>query len=253
MLDLSYFDYSLIFLVTLLTKSIGIITGGMSFVLQPTLLLFGVPPHMAISHDIGATAGASLTGARAFTKQKNINWSLAFQWIPGMVLGVSLGVFVLDQIPPEWVETIILVLCIAGAIGMIFKKNSPSSGRSERHQHLSFNVYTVLLSFVAGTYMGLSGAGLGTALTMLCVWFYGLDLKKSIGTVRALLLPSLIFGTLNFYIYGFLDLKLFLTMFVASMCSGILGAHLVHRLNAQVLKYIFNISAILVCVFVLLK
>ena len=130
-LDLSIWILGLIFIVTFLSKTYGVIIGGASFILQPFLLAMGIPPHIAVAHDISGTNGASVSGIYVFAKTGHIRKNIAIYAMPGLVTGPFIGIYLLSITPPEIVENFIAVISIIGAAYLLLRRKS-DAGLRER-------------------------------------------------------------------------------------------------------------------------
>lgn len=250
--SLSYLTLFLIFTVTFLTKTYGVIIGGASFLLQPFLLAMGIPPHIAIAHDIAGTNGSNISGIYVFNKTGHLRYDIALYAMPGFITGPLLGVYLLDITPPEILEIFIATVSIVGAFYLIIKRNN-STGLFERPKPKNWRVLTILYGFIFGAYLGFSGAGAGIVVTLFYISTLGMTMTQAIATKRLMHgVPFLIAAT-GYLWQGWLQLDLFLTVFAGCLAAGYAGSHITLKVNNKILRLFFLVSAILMAGFIIVR
>ncbi|MGB1540514.1 MAG: sulfite exporter TauE/SafE family protein, partial [Rickettsiales bacterium] len=171
----------ILFFASIIAETYGAIFGGGSFLLQPIMLALGIPPHLVIANDVGASTGTALSGAYVFRKHKYVVWELAKWWIPGIIIGPVLGAQLLAVTPAWMVEKLIAVFCIAGSIYVLFFKQEMRATETVNLPE-SWKIKAVFASLVLGTYFGFSGAGAGILSSLMLYGIFGLSLKYTLGT-----------------------------------------------------------------------
>ena len=249
-IDLNVWMLVAVFIVTFFTKTYGVIIGGASFILQPFLLAIGVPPQMAIAHDIAGTNGSTISGLYVFRKSGSIRFKLSSYMLPGLVVGPFAGVWLLSVVPASYIENFIAVVSCLGAGYLLIRRKS-KEGLEEAPLPQNWSLYAVIYGFFIGAYIGFSGAGGGIVTGLVLVSFFGLTMTQSIATKRIIHALPFITSAFGYLAMGWLQWDLFLTVFSACLCAGWVGSHITLRLNEKVLKVIFLSAAILMALIIL--
>lgn len=250
--ELSLFWLALVFLVTFLTKTYGVIVGGASFVLQPFLIAIGVPPHMAVAHDIAGTNATTVAGLHIFLRSGHIHTTIARYALPGVTLGPLLGVALLNWMPAATIETVIACVSIIGALYlMLHGKNT--IGLEPRAMPRYWRSITLAYGLIFGIYCGFSGAGGGIASMYVLIAVLGLTMTRAIATKRIIHAMPFIIATIGYLWHGWLVPGLFSAVFLGCLAGGYAGAYLTMRLNDQLLKYVFLTAAIIIAGLILAR
>jgi uncharacterized membrane protein YfcA len=102
-------------------------------------------------------------------------------------------------------------------------------------------LYYSLLGILAGAFSGLVGIGGGIILVPALVFLFGFSQQSAQGTTLALLvLPIGLFGALEYYRHGYVDLKVAGLICLGFMVGSLFGAKLALILPTAVLKKIFG-------------
>ena len=242
-----------IFLVTFLTKTYGVLIGGASFILQPFLIAMGIPPHMAVAHDIAGTNGVTVTGGYVFLKSGHVNMHVLKYTLPGMIIGPAIGVYFLNSTPPELLEKFIATISFCGALYMLLKHRDVIHNTVKSHPFIEKHkpVFAVIFGMFLGAYFGFSGAGGGILSGVLLISLLNLSVLQTIATKRILHAPAFLFSALSYLYMGWLDPYLFATMFSACLASGFVGSHMSLRINEKILGYIFIAAAAIMALLIL--
>lgn len=250
--ELGLLSLAAIFIVTFLTKTYGVIIGGASFILQPFLLAIGIPPQMAIAHDIAGTNGSTITGLYVFGKTGHMKYRLALFMLPGLLVGPFAGVWLLSILPAVIIERFIAVVSCAGAAYLLIRHKS-DDGLVEKEMPRLWAHYAVIYGFFIGAYIGFSGAGGGIVTGLVLLSLFGLTVTQSIATKRIIHAVPFVTSAIGYYYMGWLQPALFFTIFMACLCAGWVGGHITLRLNEKVLKFIFLSAAVLMAALIVLK
>jgi len=237
--------------VGLLSGLLGI-GGGMTLV--PILAaLFGAQAlgpghevHLALGTAMASavvTAGASV---RAHHLRGAVDWRIAVQLAPGMVLGSVLASVASGWIPQRHLALAFALIVYGGATQMLL-------GRSTRTAvALPGRAVTLLVGLAIGVVCGLVSAG-GAFLTVPWMLYCGVPMLTAIGTGAAIAVPVLFVGTIGYVAsgwhaqglpslaVGFVYLPALVALVLASTPMVSVGAHLAHRLPVAVLKRIFAV------------
>lgn len=248
-MDLNPALLPLIFIVTLAAKVVGTLVGGGGFVTQPFLMLLGVPPQLALAHDVTTSGGMNVTSVHTFSKHGMIKYRELLWWIPGMLIGPLGGVEILQILPAETVKFVVSIYCLVACTWLLF-----ATGKQRLNPIKSIwirRILTLIAGFVIGAYIGFSGAGTAFLTGTILVLISDHDLKNMTAMRHAIhCLPSVV-ASISYIMMGWIDLTLGLTMLVACLSAGYIGSHLVIKLPEKTIKLIFCITGIAMSIAVL--
>ena len=233
-----------------LAESYGSIFGGGTFLIQPVLIFLGIPPHLAVAHDIASGIGSDFGSAYMIQKKVDVRWHLAFWWIPGVIIGAFLGSYFLKSVPAEFIEKSVGILAIAMLIKLIFfqKREISDLGISKNWQLLS-----IIFSVPIGIYGSISGAGTGMVVAMLLTTVFGFSYLESIPLRKIIFIATVIIAIGVFSYQGLLIWELFFPMLFASALAGFTGGWAATKLGEEWLKKLFMLVVALLAIWLLLK
>lgn len=103
------------------------------------------------------------------------------------------------------------------------------------------------IGLIAGLLSGLVGIGGGIIIVPALVYFLGFSQHTAQGTsLGLLLLPVGIFGVMNYYKKGFLDVKIVIIMSIAFLLGAYFGSKISIGLSEEKLKKFFAIILLLI-------
>jgi uncharacterized membrane protein YfcA len=212
-------------------------------------------PPLLIIHLAMATSLASIVFTSAATsfyqyQRKAIQWEIWKQLLPGLLVGVVLGVIASDAMHAQYLHQgfSILLLLIALKMG-IGKIHGP-------FQSVSGKVY-LLCGVVVGALSGLFGLGGGVLLVPLLQYF-SVPIKLATATSSACLWPTVVLGSILQVIVGWGEESLpiqtlgyvywpaAVTIGIASMLSTKFSVGLAHALPKRWLERLFAIVLVVV-------
>ena len=235
--------------VGLLSGLLGI-GGGMTLV--PVLAaLFGAQA-LAPGHEVHLALGTAMASAvvtaaasvRAHHVRGAVDWRIAAQLAPGMVLGSMSSSVASGWIPQRLLALAFALIVYGGATQLLLGRRTGAAGA------LPGRATTLLVGLAIGVVCGLVSAG-GSFLTVPWMLFCGVPMLTAIGTGAAIAIPVVFVGTVGYVVtgwhvpglpphaLGFVYLPALVALVLASSPMASVGAHLAHRLPVAVLKRIF--------------
>src|SRR6266853_3498463 len=226
--------------VGLLAGLLGI-GGGMTLVpilaalFDAQALAPGHGVHLALGTAMASavlTAGASV---RAHHRRGAVDWRIAAQLVPGMVLGSLLSSVASGWIPQRHLALAFALIVYAGATQILLGRHAGSSAA------MPGRIATLLVAVAIGVVCGLVSAG-GAFLTVPWMLFRGVPMLTAIGTGAAIAVPVVFVGTIGYVItgwqapglpplaFGFVYLPALFALVLASSLTASAGARLAHRL-----------------------
>lgn len=215
--------------------------------------------HMAVGTSLAVICFTSLSSIRTHHQNGFVLWPYLKIMAPGLVLGVTIGVMTIVQIPGHVLQWIIGVfLCLVAAKMLLELNPSAQEIRTPSKPAL----------FLAGGGIGwvsaLFGIGGGT-LTVPFLTAYGTRMQNAVATSAACGLPIAVGGAISNMVAGwdnelvphmsagFIYLPALLGLALMSMPFAKVGANLAKRLPAKTLKRVFSLFLIVVGLSIILK
>jgi uncharacterized membrane protein YfcA len=237
--------------VGLLSGLLGI-GGGMTLV--PILAaLFGAQAlapgrevHLALGTAMASALVTVSASVRAHHRRGAVDWKVAAQLAPGIVIGSMSSSVASGWIPQRVLALAFAVIVYGGATQLLLARGTHAGAA------LPGRADTLAVGLAIGVVCGLVSAG-GAFLTVPWMLFCGVPMLTAIGTGAAIAVPVVFVGTIGYvatgwheaglppHAFGFVYLPALLALVLASTPVTFVGAHLAHRLPVAVLKRIFAV------------
>ncbi len=211
---------------------VGITGVGGGAVMTPVLiLLFGIPPVVAIATDLVFATMTKLVASVIHSKAGSIDWSAAKRIWKGSIPGTLLGILLLVYLANEFVFVInilLALLLVVTAVSMLISVGvSKSSGNR--------------LPLIGGGFIGFAvattsvGAGaMGMALLRSLIG--DRDPKKLVGTDIVHAIPIALIAGVSYFFAGFFDSGLLANLLLGSIPGVVIGSLAVSKINAVYLR-----------------
>lgn len=233
---------------------VGIVVGltgiGGGSLMTPLLLLFGIPPHIAVGTDLLYAAITKASGVVSHQKRGSINWSIvsvmALGSIPSaIVTGILLSYFFVDYKEYTGVITTALgVMLVLTASLLMFRKkiqlfsNRQADLSSESWMQANKTVITLLMGVLLGFLVTLSSVGAGAIGTaILLVLYPKLKSMNIVGTDIAHAVPLTLIAGLVHLGLGNVDYSLLLALLVGSIPAVHLGTKIGTKIPEDILRH----------------
>ena len=211
---------------------VGLIVGltgiGGGSLMTPLLLLFGIPPHIAVGTDLLYAAITKASGVVSHHKNKTIKWSITLTMAAGsipaaIVTGIILNHFFLDYQEYTGVITTSLgVMLVLTAKGWLQRNKT---------------TLTFLMGILLGALVTLSSVGAGAIGTaILLVLYPKLKSMNIVGTDIAHAVPLTLIGGLVHLGLGNVDYSLLAALLVGSIPAIHLGTKLGTKIPETILR-----------------
>jgi len=226
----------LIFIIGFAASVISAMVGGGGLLSIPLLVTLGFTPQSAIATSRLGGIGLCLGAISKYWRENRINWKLtlflSLLSIPGVYIGTRLLISVNEETMSKAVGIIILVMLPL----IIFQKQILALRKEVKQHHkvIGYIIYALI-----GLYSGFFGAGTGTLSR------YDLMLAFKLGIVDANasdFMPGLISTIISasmLWATGLIDFKAGITLFVAMIIGGYLGAHIAVKRDGEWLRWAF--------------
>jgi uncharacterized membrane protein YfcA len=246
---LSFEQFILIFAVATIGATYGIMFGGGSIIILPTLFLLGFDPKVAIASNLTAILVQLITGFIEFYHYKRINFSVIKQIIIFHVLGAIIGAFILLQIEGVLIKKIIAIAIIFFAVFSLFNQQLLIKARN--HVSCWKKIAGSVASFFNGIYQIAVNAGAGIISTFILIYFYGLNLKGAIGTKQLIHFSSVSIGALILASQGLVNWYLVIPLAFGRLLGALLGTQIIIKTRSTILSVVFSIVVMLLALRIL--
>ncbi|MGA4669823.1 TSUP family transporter [Propionibacteriaceae bacterium Y1923] len=237
-MDLAWYVVGFLVLAALVAGWVDAVVGGGGLIQLPSLLI-GLPdasvPTISGTNKISAVAGTAMATGIYLRKVK-VNWALALPLVAAAYLGSTLGAGLVTLIPREAFTPIVLVALVAVGIYTVRKKNMGLE-HAPRHRGLKMVAVLVAIGLVVGVYDGFLGPGTGSffVIGMVALLGYGFLQASAMAKLANLTTNIAAIAVLRHHISWGIGL----TMAVANLTGGFLGAQMAVRLGNSFVRKVF--------------
>lgn len=223
----------LLFATGLVAGIVDAIAGGGGLIALPALLAAGLGPVEALATNKLQGTFGTLSATLHFVRKGHL---VPRTLLPAVVLtfaGAALGTITVQSIDSRWVAALIPALLLANAAYFLF---SPRVGDVDAHRRIGDVLFAVLIGFGIGFYDGFFGPGTGSFFALAFVALLGFSLARATAHAKLLNLTSNAASLLFFILGGHVVWLAGLTMAAGQFVGGWIGAHLVIRRGAGLVR-----------------
>lgn len=230
---------------------VGITGIGGGSLMTPLLLLFGIPPHIAVGTDLLYAAITKASGVVAHHKQKTINWTITLLMVAGSIpsailTGIILSAFFDDYQHYTGIITSCLgLMLVITATLLLFRKRLQVF--AERQANLSGTSWlqnnraalTIIIGIILGIFVTLTSVGAGAIGTVVLLILYPyLRSVQIVGTDLAHAVPLTLIGGLVHLSLGNVDYALLGALLLGSIPAIHFGTKIGSHLPEALLRNI---------------
>lgn len=230
-----------------LAAAVDSIAGGGGLISLPAILAAGVPPHLALGTNKFASTCASLTSTVRFAFSKRIDFKLVLWQLPCTALGAALGVRTALALDERVLNALIVVMVLAVALYTSLKRDFGAADRFRGHSR-SGHAAGMAFALALGFYDGFFGPGTGSFLIFLFISVYGYDFVGAAANGKILNFASNAVSLALFAAGGKIVYPAAVPMAAAMVAGAWVGTHIAIRNGAKVIKPIFIVIALALCV-----
>lgn len=189
-------------------------------------------------------AFTGLTGTVMFQRRGSIDWTITRPVLAGAVFFAFIGAW-LNSLTGPGVLGILLaaIIIFAGVYTLASWRGIPRPVFHERRR--AQQLLLLALGAVAGFGSGLTGVG-GPALSVPLMVLCGFPALTAIGTSQVLQIVAAVAGTLGNLKYGAIDFSVAATVTLLEIAGVLVGARIVHAVNADLLRKFVAILCVVV-------
>lgn len=278
------------FLLALTGFTVGIVGGfigvGGGYMVTPALIVFGFPGYMASGIDMTHIAGKSVVATVRHRQMGNIDWVLGLAMVGGTMLGVEIGVTLLNWAKALGIAGVLLLICSLVVMLSLFVYTQLETARAQKKiredaaagiEHgrevmtskvplffQSIPLYPivrchtarliismwviVIVGIVTGVLSGFLGVGGGFVRVPALVYICGATTHIAVGTDLLEIAVSGGYGAMRHSQLGNVDMIAVLFMIMGAMVGAQFGSIATMYVRGPAIRYILSYSLVLACV-----
>lgn len=235
---------------SLIGAVVGLLVGltgvGGGSIMTPLLLMFGIPPQIAIGTDLLYASITKSSGLLAHQKQGHIRWEIvkymAMGSIPASIVTAIILLLFKDSAPyTQYLTQILGAMLIFTAIVLLVRNKLAKSSKALFFQENS-NTSVLVMGVILGVLVTLSSVGAGAIGTAVLLLLYpALASKYIVGTDIAHAVPLTLIAGLGHLGLGHVDFNLLGGLLIGSIPATVLGSMLSSKIPSSLLRYILII------------
>ncbi len=244
---MDFVNLFIVFVVGIVAGSYGTLVGGGAFIVIPTLIFMGLPPHVAIGTNRFAGVGMALGGWHIFHKKRLINYRLSLYMVLPAIFGSIIGSKLVFQFNETLLKKIIAGLTIAILAFIFFQ---PDIGVAPVKSRLSPRklVLGAVLLFLVYAYLGFYGAGGGTFLTYVLILVLGQTFIESAANNKIATLIGAIASAAVFALNHAIHYAWGTALFIGCFVGAYIGGHYSDRIGNVWIKRLFLVVALVMAI-----
>jgi uncharacterized membrane protein YfcA len=233
----------LLFALALLAGLIDAIAGGGGLITVPALLWAGLPPVAALATNKAQAVWGSLAATLHFVREGAIDLRRAGFMVLCTFVGSALGALLVQHLGSELLARLVPLLLIGFALYFLF---SPRISDLDSTQRISLPTFALTIGVGVGFYDGFFGPGTGTFFAMGFVALLGFGMRRATAHAKLLNLTSNLAALLFFLLGGHVVWSLALIMAGGQLAGGWLGAHLVIKHGARLVRPLLVVASLVI-------
>ncbi len=244
-LEIGYQLAALLFAAGLLAGFVDAVAGGGGLIALPALLFAGLSPAQALATNKLQGTFGTFSASFYFVRRGLVAPGKIMVMVICTFVGSAAGTLLVQRTDPGFLTAVIPILLILIALYFLL---SPQVGEEDRHQRMGPLGFALSIGFGVGFYDGFFGPGTGSFFAIAFVTLLGFGLTRATAHTKVLNLTSNIASLLFFIVGGQVIWSLGLVMAAGQLIGGRLGAHMVVRKGARLIRPLVVIICILISV-----
>ena len=223
----------LLFGLALLAGLVDAIAGGGGLITVPALLWVGLAPVQALATNKAQGVFGTLASTMHFVRRGAIDLRAAALAVLLTFIGAGAGATAVQLVAAPVLARMVPLLLIGFALYFLF---SPRVSDIDSHRRIGDFAFAAVAGAGVGFYDGFFGPGTGTFFTIGYVALLGYNLRRATAHAKLLNFTSNLAAFLFFIAGGQIVWGIALTMAAGQLAGGWLGAHLVLRHGARLIR-----------------
>ncbi len=242
MIDLLH-QAPILFALALTAGVVDAIAGGGGLLTVPGLLWVGLSPVEALATNKAQGVFGTLAATAGFIRQGAIDPRRVGLVVLCTFLGAAAGAMLVQHLAPDLLSRLVPLLLIGFALYFLF---SPRVSDLDSHRRISEPGFALLIGIGVGFYDGFFGPGTGTFFAIGYVALLGYNLRRATAHAKLLNFTSNLAAFLLFVAGGHILWPIALVMAAGQLAGGWIGAHLVIRHGARLIRPVLVIASLAV-------
>lgn len=235
-MELSLQTYLIVCPLVFLAGLIDAIGGGGGLISLPAYLLAGLPPHAAVAtNKMSSTFGTALATLR-FIRHKLVDFNLAVPAVIAAVIGSTFGANVSLVVSSEVMMYVLVIILPVSAFLVMNKKLFHDGGSDEIVLDRRTYMTAAAAACIIGIYDGFYGPGTGTFLIIAFTIFAKMSIKTANAQAKVINLTTNVTALVIFLVNGEVLLPLGIAAAACNMVGGYIGAGLIMKNGAKIVK-----------------
>jgi uncharacterized membrane protein YfcA len=215
---------------------VNAMTGGGGLVVLPIFLAVGFPPHLALGTNMLQSSAGTLAAAYTFVRHRQVDLSEARIGIAWTLVGAVAGVIAVERLDPVVLKDLLPLVLLGIVLSTVCQ---PRMGIEDAPGRMSRHVFYLFAGLGLGFFDGFIGAGAGVLWAAAFVVGRGFNLAKATAYAKLVNATSNVAAFTLFLAYGSVWLSAGLVMALGQLVGGVLGARLVMKGGARVVRPIY--------------
>jgi len=253
-------------LLPLLSFGVGIIVGltgigGASLITPMLIVVFQVPPAVAVSSDVVAATLMKIVGGVKHWRQQTLDRRVV-QWlatgsVPGALGGVAIlhqikqtAGLDLDEILLKCIGTMIFLVTLLALLQLVLLTIAPNLQLPQlpilNLDTLTGKAGAVAIGAVLGCIVGMTSVSSGSLFALVLIAFFRLDAQRLVGTDLTQAAILLSFTSLGHLSLGTVNWSLVLPIWLGSIPGVLIGARLCQIAPQQLLRFAIYLLLVVV-------
>jgi len=226
---------------------IGLTGVGGGTLLTPMLVLFGVPPTVAVGTDLFYGSLTKLAGTYQHWRQGSIHWKWVLYLATGSVPCAVLATFLIHAVNVRYgsADTMVRiglggVLILASFSTLIndwYRKRNARTNRLALFDVEAHRGKVILVGAVVGFLVGLTSVGSGALIAVVLLMVAQLPATAVVGTDIAHALLLVTAGAIAHWQIGTVNVPLALNLLIGSFPGVVLGSRMAYYTPARPLRF----------------
>lgn len=238
-----------VFVVGLVAGFVGSAVGSGGLISIPMLVLFGIPPQVALATNKFGGLGMGFGALYEYIKEKKVEWKYVASLLSVGVVASLIGAKILVDSDPDYMKTLIVILMLLLVPTIFLERDMGIKHKKVSHgRRVAGHVVYFLLAII-GSFFG----SVGSLMIATVVYFFGLPMINATATDLTVFTLFSIISVVIFMISGLVDYSVGLTLFGGMMAGGYLGARTAIFKGNRWVKIFFAVIVIVSTIALLLK
>lgn len=235
--------------LALLAGLIDAIAGGGGLITVPLLLWVGLSPVEALATNKAQAVWGSFAATANFVRRGAVDLRGAARTVACTFAGAAAGALLVQHLATDLLERLVPLLLIGFALYFLF---SPRVSDIDSQHRIGETAFALVIGTAVGFYDGFFGPGTGTFFAMGYVALLGYGLRRATAHAKLMNFTSNLAALLIFLFGGHVVWAVALMMAAGQLVGGWIGAHLVLRHGAPLIRPVLVTASLAVSLKLLL-